>query len=334
MKLGDLLTAEVEINEEKLIGKEIELLDGELLLLAVQKGKFFVEEEGGVVPATRLLALYDPVDTEDDDEEEDGDWKEEDIWDDEEFEGREEFTTNRQAILNEKDEYEPELLDISEFVINGEHYAVFEAEESWMDGRPHDAVQALKRAGETGVVSEKWQDKSLEELTMIEYIVQDELMNVTWSADILSIGVEFFEDGDSGEILSGKLIKCPCGRFDEPISFELKAPSGKNINVSVYGTYTLDIWKDADMLGLDQDELEEICSPNERLLVVEYSADEEAILNFYARDFLDEAARFGDELPEVMLGMEEHELHLIDVVPAGFDEDVELELLSYEVFED
>ena len=58
------------------------------------------------------------------------------------------------------------------------------------------------------------------------------------------------------------------------------------------------------------------------------------LMNFYTKDYLDEEARVGDELPELVLGMQDHELRLVDVVPADFDEDVELELMSYEVFED
>ena len=335
MKLGDLLTAETKINEEILIGREMEILEGELLLLAIQKGEFFVEEEGGVMPATRLLALYDPLDAEDE-EDEDGEWEDDDIWDDDdlEFEDEEEFTTNRQAIMNEKEEYEPELLDVSEFVINGEPYAVFEAEESWMDGRPHDAVQALKRADEAGVVSEKWQDKSLEDLTMVEYIVQDELMNVAWRADILSVGIEFSEEEESGEVLCGKVFRLPCGRFEEPVAFDIADSAGNAIEARIYGIYMLDVWKDAELLGLDEDELEEMCQPDERLLAVEYDADADVLLNFYTKDYLDEEARAGDQLPELVLGMADHELRLIDVVSEDFDEEVELELMSYEVFED
>lgn len=330
MKLGDLLTAESKIKEEKLIGRELDILEGEMLLLAIQKGDFFVEGEEGVAPATRLLALFDPLECNEENEE-DG-WGG-GLWDDE-FEPVKEATTNRQAILNERVDFEPELLDVSEFIINNKYYAVYEAEESWLDGRPHDTVQALIRADGADIIPERWQEKTLEELTMAEYIVQDEMMDIAWDADILSIDVEFTDENETGEILSGKLIKCPCGRLDVPVTFELKAPSGKDITVNVYGTYTLDIWQDADALGLDKDELEEICAPTERLLVVEYSADTEVLLNFYTRDFLDEEARMGDILPEIMLGMQDHELRLVDVVHEDFDEDVELELMSYEVFED
>lgn len=334
MKLGDLLTAETKINEEILIGKELDLLEGELLLLAIQKGEFFVEEEDAVVPATRLLALYDPLDTEEEEDENEEEWDDEDLWDDEEFDEEEAFTTNRQAIMNERDAYEPELLDVSEIVINGDHYTVYEAEESWMDGRPHDAVLALKRADEAGIVSEKWQEKDLENLTMAEYIVQDELMDVAWRADILSIGVEFSDEEESGEVLCGKVFNLPCGRFEDPVTFDLKAPSGEAVEARIYGIYMLDVWKDAELLGLDEEDLEEMCAPDERLLAVEYDADADVLMNFYTKDFLDEEARAGDELPELVLGTADHELRLVDVVPADFDEDVELELMSYEVFED
>lgn len=333
MRLGDLLTAETKINEEILIGKELELLEGEMLLLAIQNGEFFVESEEAVVPTTRILALYDALDEED--EEEEPDWNEEEEWDDElEFRDDEETLTNRQAILNEKDEFEPEILDVTEIIINGKEYQVYEAEESFMDEHPHDAVQALKRADDAGVVSEKWQDKNLDDLTLVEYIVDESMMDVAWSADILHIDANFAEEGDDSEVLCGKVFECPLGRLDVPVSFGIKAPSGKDVTVKVFGTYALDIWQDADMLGLDEEELEEICERDERILVVEYSCSEDAVLNFYTKDFLDSEYTASDDRPELMLGMEEHELQMIDIVPADFDEDVELELLSYEVFED
>ena len=334
MRLGDLITAETKINEEILIGRELELLEGEMLLLAIQKGEFFVESEEAVVPATRILALYDALD--DEDEDEDADWEAEEAWDDEqEFQEYDEIMTNRQAILNEKDEFEPEVLDVEEIIINGREYQIYEAEESFMDEHPHDAVQALKRADEAGFVSEKWEDKNLDDLTLVEYIVEESMMEVAWRADILHIDVNFSEEGgDDSEVLCGKVFECPLGRMDVPVTFSIKAPSGKDVEVKIFGTYALDIWQDADMLGLDEEELEEICEKDERILVVEYSVSEDAVLNFYTKDFLDAEYTDPDERTELMLGMEEHELQMIDIVPDDFNEHVVLELLSYEVFED
>lgn len=333
MRLGDLITAETKINEEILIGRELEMLEGEMFLLAIQKGEFFVESEEAVVSATRILALYDSLEPEE--EEEELSWEEIDEWEDElEFTDDTEIVTNRQHILNEKDEYEPEILDVTEIIINGEEYQVFEAEESFMDEHPHDAVQALKRADEAGVVNEKWQDKNLDDLTLVEYIVEESMMDVAWRADILSIDVDFTEEEDDSEVLCGKVFECPLGRMDVPVSFSIKAPSGKDVEVKIFGTYALDIWNDAEMLGLDEEELEEICESDERILVVEYSVSEDAVLNFYTKDFLDSEHSSSDNRPELVLGMEEHELQMIDIVPDNFDEDVTVELLSYEIFED
>lgn len=332
MRLGDLITAETKIYEEVLIGKELEMLDGEMLLLAIQKGEFFVESEDAVVASTRILALYDALEP----EEEDADiWDEDDEWDEEFGLGEDdEIITNRQAILNAKDAFEPEILDVTEILINGREYRVFEAEESFMDEQPHDAVQALKRADDAGVVSVKWQDKNLDKLALVEYIVDESMMDVAWRADILSIDVNFTEEDGDSEVLCGKVIECPMGRLDVPASFSIKAPSGKEVAVKVFGTYALDIWQDADMLGLSEEELEEICERDERILVVEYSTSEDAVLNFYTKDFLDEEYTPSGDRPELMLGMEEHELQMIDIVPADYEGDVELELLSYEIFED
>lgn len=334
MRLGDLITVETKINEEILIGKELEMLEGETLLLAIQKGEFFVESEEAVCPATRILALYEPP--ADEDEDEDQDWDDMDDWDDGEFgfDEEEEFTTNRQAIMNQKDEFEPELLDVNEIIINGKSYQVFEVEESFMEDQPRDAVDALKRADEAGVISEKWQDKVTDGMTLVEYIVEESMMEVAWQADILSIDFGFSDENDDNEMLCGKVFECPVGRLDVPVSFEIDSPAGEKISARIYGVHMLDVWKDADLLGLDEEELEEMCEPDERLLAVEYDVDADAILNFYTKDFLDEEARAGDELPELVLGMENSELRLVDVVPEDFEGTVELELMSYEIFED
>ena len=130
------------------------------------------------------------------------------------------------------------------------------------------------------------------------------------------------------------MFNLPCGRLEEPVAFDITAPSGDAIEARIYGIYMLDVWKDAELLGLDEDDLEEMCQPDERLLAVEYDADADVLLNFYTKDYLDEEARVGDQLPELVLGTADHELRLIDVVPEDFDEEVELELMSYEVFED
>lgn len=332
MKLGELITVESKINEEILIGKELDLLEGETLLVAIQKGEFYVESEEAVCPATRILALYEPPA----DEEKEMDWDDVEDWDDEEidFEEEEEFTTNRQAIMNQKEEYEPELLDVNEIIINGKPYAVFEAEESFMEGQPHDAMQALRRADEAGVVPQKWQDKVADDMIMVEYIVDDALMGVAWTADILSIAFNFSDENDDNEVLCGKVFNLPCGRLEEPVRFEIADSVGRAVEARIHGIYMLDVWKDAELLGLDEDELEEMCAPDERLLAVEYDADADVLLNFYTKDYLDEEARVGDQLPELVLGMKDHELRLIDVVTEEFDEEVELELMSYEVFED
>ncbi len=330
MRLGDLITAETKINEEILIGKELELLEGETLLLAIQKGEFFVESEDAVCPATRILALYEPPADEEDDE-----W-EDDAWDDGEFGLDEdaEVITNRQAIINQKEEFEPELLDVNEIIINGKGYQVFEVEESFMEDQPRDAVEALKRADEAGVISEKWQDKVTDDMTLVEYIVEDSMMDVAWQADILAIDFGFSDENDDNEMLCGKVFECSAGKLDVPIAFDITSPAGDKIPARIYGVHMLDVWRDAHLLGLDEDELEEMCAPDERLLAVEYDVDADAILNFYTKDYLDKEARDGDELPELMLGMEDHELRLIDVVPEDFDGEVELELMSYEIFED
>jgi hypothetical protein len=115
----------------------------------------------------------------------------------------------------------------------------------------------------------------------------------------------------------------------------LYAPNGEIISIDLYGVHMLDIWKDAEMLGLDEEDLKLVCSRDERLLAVEFNVNSESdvAVNFYTKAFLD-APDSERGLPAMMMGTANAELRMIDIVPADFDGDVELELFSFEVFED
>lgn len=323
MNLRQLIDNEVQIDKEIFIGKEIELLDESSLLLSIQEGTFLTED-GLLEPATKLILLHETI--EDEDEWDD----EEDFWDEDE----DEVMTHRQELLEMIDDSgDVTMVDACSIQINGKEYAVFETEEKWMCDLPYDGVLALKRAAEHNAIPDSWLEKENDNLELIEYIVDPAIAEVDWNVDILPMEIAFMAEGE--EILVGKVLKLPCERLDVPVTFELRSPASDAINVKVYGTYLLDIWKDAACLDLDFSDLEEICARDEKLLVVEYSTDSDAevALNFYTKDFLDAPAD-DEDMPLLMLGTAEHELRLLEVVPGDYNSEVELELLSFEVFED
>lgn len=325
MKLKTLIINEAEIKRELFIGRELEILDEKVLLLALQEGTF-CDDEGETEAAAKLVLLHESIEEEDE-------WDDEDelLWDDdEELEGM----TRRQELLEMMDDSgELDLQDACELQVNGTAYTVYDTNEKWMEDQPYDALLAIKRAAEAGAIPESWMEKDCENLYMVEYTVDPAMFDEDWSLDIMSLQFDFMAEGS--EVLVGKVMKLPCGRLDVPVAFSLNTPAGDELNVEVYGTYLLDIWKDAACLDLDFSDLEEICARDEKLLVVEYSVDAEvdAALNFYTKDFLDAPAD-DEEPPMLLLGTEDHELRLLEVVPGDYNGEVELELLSYEVFEE
>ena len=97
MRLGELLDSRQQVSRERLIGREIEVMDKEALILALQEVE--TVEDGELEMAVRLLILH-----EDDEFAEDtalrGRWSEDDDWGEEE----EREQTNRQQLIESMEE--------------------------------------------------------------------------------------------------------------------------------------------------------------------------------------------------------------------------------------
>ncbi len=321
MKLRELLNDQVQSIREVLIGKEIDVLGKRMLLLSLRE----VEEmdDGEPERVTKLAALYEEnLDLEsswfdDDDDEEEDEYEEQ---------------TNRQWLIEMMDEdVEISESDVDAFVVNGVRYEVFENEMSYLEAPMYEEGMLARHFVEQGIIPDIWLEKKLDELCIAEYTVDPAIFRVDWNADILNISVEMSEP--TQEFLVGKVIKCTCGHYDVPKEFSIKNPQGQDTTVRIHGVYPHDIWSDAACLEMDFSELEACCERDERLLVVEYSVDEALDLEFYTKEYLDASADDDDDECRAigLILNSSNQVSVIDVVPAGFDGEVEIELLSYTV---
>lgn len=316
MKLRELLNDQVESAREVLIGREIDVLGKPALLLSLREAEEM--EDGELVTAIKLAVLHEEASD-----------METDWFDDDE---EEEEQTNRQWLIEMMDtEEEVTAADIEAFIVNGVRYEVLESDTCFLENPLYEEGMLARHFVEQGVIPDIWLEKDMDQLAIAEHTVEPAILRVDWSADILNLSAEMSEPAQ--EFLVGKVIKCACGHYDVPKEFSIKDPQGLDVTVRIHGVYPHDIWSDAACLEMDFSELEEYCERDERLLVVEYSVEEDLDLDFYTKDYLD-ASAYDDDDSVRGLGLlleSEHEISLLDVVPADFDEEVEIELLSYTV---
>lgn len=318
MKLRALMNDQVESLREVLIGREIDVLDRRALLLSIREVEEM--EDGELVTAVKLAVLHEV------DAEADLDWLSDE---DEEDEAQ----TNRQWLIEMMDtEEEISATDIEAFVVNGSRYEVLESEISLLEDPLYEEGMLARHFAKQGVISDIWLEKELEELAIAEYTIEPAVLRVDWNADILNVSTEMSEPVQ--EFLVGKIIKCACGHYDVPKEFSIKDPQGMDVTVRIHGVYPHDIWSDVACLEMDFSELEEYCERDERLLLVEYSIDEELDLEFYTKDYLDASVDDDEDDGARSIGVilnSPNQVKVVDVVPADFDGEVEIELLSYTV---
>lgn len=325
MRLGELLDSRQQVRRERLIGREIEVMEKEALILALQEVE--TVEDGEMETAVRLLILHEDNEFVED-EVPRGKWGQEDSW---ESEGEQE-QTNRQRLIEDMEESEElSISDIDAFIIGGNRYETLAMYQIGLEEQPYEEIQMLKEFAEEGLIDDEWLDREVESLVITEYEVEPEMFEVEWDVDILSMEIEIQEPAE--EVLVGKVLECRCGHYDVPKEFSIRGRQGEDITVKIYGVYPHNIWTDAACLNEDFSELEEICGRDERLLLVEYSTEPQLQLNFYTKDYLD-SPDYGEDPARGLLLFPASEdsdrlLCVVDVVPEEFNGDVELELLSY-----
>lgn len=319
MILRDLLNDHAEVKREVLIGREIEVQDKKALLLGLRE--IDEVEDGELEVVSRMMVLHE------DNMEDYDDWDEDEEWEEDEDQ------TNRQLLIESMEmDGDVSVTDIDAFHINGKRYETEGVTESYLEEQPYEEIMLIKHYAEKGCVPQEWMEKDVDMLALAAYDVDPAMFDVSWNADILGITVEMMEPIE--EVLVGKVLRCGCGRYAEPKTFSIKGKNGEDVEIRLHGVYLHNIWTDASCLEMDFSDLEEYCDRDERLLVVEYSTDADLQLEFYTKDYLDAPADEGDEVFSFGLissAEEGHELCVVDVVPEDFDDEVEIELLSYTI---
>lgn len=317
MRLSDLLNDQTEVKKEVLIGREIDVQEKKALLLGLREADEV--EDGELMTVTRLLMLHEDYMADYDD------WDEEEEWEEEEEE------TNRQVLIESMEtDGDISVTDIEAFHINGTRYGTDEINVSYLEEQPYEEIMLIKHFAEKGCVPQEWMDKDVDMLALAAYDVDPAMFAVSWDADILGISAEMAEPIE--EVLVGKVLQCSCGHYDMPKTFTIKGKNGEDIVVRIHGMYLHNIWTDVSCLDMDFSELEEYCDRDERLLVVEYSTDENLQLEFYTKDYLDAPADVDEPSGGIgLLADGGHDLCVVDVVPADFEDEVEIELLSYTI---
>ncbi len=326
MKLKELMKDQIPFRQEVLINREIEIQDKRALILGLREIEEF--EDGEPEKVIKLMVLHEAAEWPDDEWDED-EW---DDWDDEE-------QTNRQFLIeNLETEESSSATDIDAFVINGVPYEVLDLDVDYLGEDPfYETAMVMKHflTLAENAVSDWWLEKDLDELAVAEYVMEPQIFSVDWKADILNITAEIIPPME--EVLVGKVFKCSCGHYDVPKEFTIKGRDGRNIQGRLYGVYLHDIWSDPACLDMEFSELEELCGRDERLLLVDYSTDEDLQLDFYTKDYLDAAISeeddtffLGEAISIELSGDRDGRYAcILDVVPPDFHDDVEIELLSY-----
>lgn len=318
MKLKDLLQDQSNMRKELLIGREIDIQDKKALILGLREVEQL--EDGELETIVKLMVLQE------DSLEDEEDWEDEGDWEDEE-------QTNRQALIEMMDlDGFVSVTDIDAFLINGDRYETTEMAAGYLEEQPYEEISLIKYFVDKGCIPEDWLEKDVDTLAFVEYGVDPEMFNVNWTVDILNISAEMMEPMQ--EVLVGKVLKCACGHYEVPKVFSIKGRDGEEISVKLHGVALHNIWSDTACLDEDFGELEEMCGRDERLLVVEYSTEQDLQMEFYTKDYLDAPVDEEDQSSRISLIPAEDtgtNLCVIDVVPEDFDDEVEIELLSYTI---
>ena len=357
MKLREYLNRKCEIYSETILGREIKLEESPALLIALAETdnpEYAVFDAGSLThdddetdkTRTYLLVLSETENDTDICEYDDDCCGCTDDYTDypEEKTNREWLTENMQA------DGEISSCDIDAFIINGYKYDVYSCDFEFLSCCPHECIEILKYFAGKNAVSEMWLEKDFSRLSLCQYELDNSVFDALSGSDIVNI--EALPAIPPKESLIGRVLNLSYGHYDIPKGFSEKDDEGNSVDFKVYGVFDFgrddmeDIVREcAAEFDEDEDireylketeaELERIFADNRRLLVIEYSADDDLQLNFYTKDFLD--SKEGEvTLPGLLMGSFDEDddvqkrTDLIGITFPGCDdaESIEVELLS------
>ena len=328
MNLNTLLNHKIEVTEQQIIGKEIELLGKKALLLGILQGLYQNDEEERE-ERTVLYILHKQI------------LKEEELWndrwDEEDWDEELPERTNRQRLLEELDAGSVRsVTELRGLAVNGRLYKAESAAYTGLEARTYDEIQVIKEFAEQKAIPDSWMEQDLELLGLGSYDIDPDILKEDWHRESTDICAEMKAPDEQFPV--GKVMEYNCGHYDPPKKFAIKARNGADIPINIHGIYLYDIWEQwqEDCSNKDNieeliEELEDSFGRDQRLLLVEYSTEPDIQLNFYMKEYLD--------APEdVVMGragwyIAPTEADRSIAVAAEVDEDfsglVEIELLSY-----
>ncbi len=313
MKLREWMEEPFAVGREQVIGREIKMKDSRALLLGLRETEV-PDEDGEGTEVWLDVLVQDSM-------------PKEEAWDEEE---EDENQTNRQCLIESMDtDGEVALVDIDAFVVNGRSFETMEMDMQYLEEEEYEAFCRIRRYMQEDAVPDSWSRMETDELAFVCYAVDPGMFEIDWGADILHVAAE--SEKPTVDVLVGKVMKCRPGRYETPETFSIKGRDGALIGVKLHGMKLVDIWEE----GTDEEiveEMESLCGKDERLLVLEYEVDAPVQLEFYTKEFLDEPVELEDACCGgwMFFGDEKGRQYcVLDAVPKGFDETVEVELLSY-----
>ena len=345
MNLREYLNKEHKIYNEIILGREIMLEEKPAFLIAIEEtdnpeyemytdgNPLYDDEEDEEISMThtRILVLREDENHEYEDDEED--YMEE--------------KTNRQLLTEDilaSSDY------VDSFIINGQSYDMYFNDFDFLDCCTHESIEILKRFVEKNVIPEVWLEKDISCLTLNQYMIDNSVFDMLSCGDIVDIeAVTALPPEDS---LIGKTLNLSYGHYDIPKGFYVKDSNEEDICFKIYGVFAFGrsdmeniIRKAASLFEDDEDikeyteetefELNRIFADNIKLLIIEYSTEDDLQLNFYTKEYLD-SKESESNLPFLIMGSfdEDDTLHrrtdLIGTTFSDYDDcdDIEVELLS------
>lgn len=331
MNLKALVNHKIEITNRQIIGKEIEMMGKRALLLGILQGMYQNDEDEQEERTVLYILHKQPP-------KEEGLWN--DRWDDEDWDEEIPERTNRQRLLEDLDagSVQP-VTELRGLAVNGRLYRAKSAAYTGLESRAYDEIQIIKEFAGEQAIPDFWMEQELEFLGLGRYDIEPDILREDWNKETLSICGEMKAPDEQFPV--GKVMEYPCGHYNPPKEFTVKARNGEDISVIIYGVYLYDIWEqwqehcqDRENLEEDIDELEETFERDQRLLLVEYSTETDIQMNFYMKDYLDgaEEAVVLDRCREgwfVFPAKADRNIAVAAEVYEDFSGPVEIELLSY-----
>lgn len=350
MNLIEYLNKEHKIYNEIILGREIILEQKPAFLIAIEEtdnpqyemyaeGSPLYDDEDDYeeidMTCTRLLLLREDENHE--------------YGDDEELDYLEE-KTNRQLLMEDILSYEKTSLGyVDSFIINGNNCEVHSSDFDFLDCCSHESIEMLRHFVEKNMISKTWLEKDISRLTLYQYELDNSIFDILSCSDIVNIDAVMAVPPE--ESLIGKTLNLSYGHYDIPKGFSVKDSNEKDIDFKIYGVFAFDrsdmeniirecvseFENDEDIREFTKEsefELNRIFADNRKLLVIEYSTDDDLQLNFYTKEYLD-SKESESNLPCLIMGPYEDEpahrqTNLIGITFSDYDscDNIEVELLS------